>query len=347
MEVFMSDAEDKALRAVITVGDGRGFLIEGRHDKLVVTAAHCLGQIELWTKPAADAEPRVMTNLPPAHSMSYLEERTYRDLLAPLGDKPRVWAECLFVDPIADIALLGPPDGQELSDEYDRYMALIEEREPLAISPPPLREKITLRPFGDADPGVDLGVGSTHARLLSLDNKWFDCVVEHRGGPLWIKEAQIVGGMSGSPILAMDGGVIGLVNINGGGACLMHHLPGWILASLRICGGSLGRRKERKMSEQMREYLDLKNKIKGWFVDNLGRKDDENLDDMVDEIAFAHLKPMSETPNLNEILARWDLSNLPASLAVDLEKLGEMENAIGTEQMMEWEEAQKNERLTR
>jgi hypothetical protein len=38
-------------------------------------------------------------------------------LLSPLGAEPHVWAECLFVDPVADLAVLGPVDGQELYDE--------------------------------------------------------------------------------------------------------------------------------------------------------------------------------------------------------------------------------------
>ena len=83
--------EHEAESAVVTVGDGRGFVIKHRHDRLVVTAAHCL--------------PR----FPPCHGASYLEERTYSELLAPLGDDLAVWAECLFADPIADIAVLGSP----------------------------------------------------------------------------------------------------------------------------------------------------------------------------------------------------------------------------------------------
>jgi hypothetical protein len=34
------------------------------------------------------------------------------------------------------------------------------------------------------------------------------------------------------------------------------------------------------MDEQFREYLALKNKIKGWFVYRLGREDDEDLDNI-------------------------------------------------------------------
>jgi hypothetical protein len=40
------------------------------------------------------------------------------------------------------------------------------------------------------------------------------------------------------------------------------------------------------MDEQICEYLALKNKIKGWFIYGLGREDDEDLDNMVDQIAF-------------------------------------------------------------
>jgi hypothetical protein len=59
---------ESAKRAVITVGDGRGFVVEGNRGKLcVITAAHCL------------------QDLPPAHPGSYLEERTYPNLLGRIG----------------------------------------------------------------------------------------------------------------------------------------------------------------------------------------------------------------------------------------------------------------------
>ena len=59
-------------------------------------------------------------------SRAPLEEQTYRELLAPLGKKPTVWATCLFVDPMADIAVLGKPDNQALSDEADAYDELVD-----------------------------------------------------------------------------------------------------------------------------------------------------------------------------------------------------------------------------
>jgi hypothetical protein len=98
---------------VLRVGGGRGFVVNCRRplgsiERLVVTAAHCL--------------PR---KLPPPHPGRYLEEATYHRLLGPIGGKCTVWAECRFVDPIADIAVLGQPDSQELADEAEAYDALV------------------------------------------------------------------------------------------------------------------------------------------------------------------------------------------------------------------------------
>jgi hypothetical protein len=76
--------------AVITVGGGRGFVV---NDECVITAAHCL------------------PHLPPCCTASYPEERTYAKLLALLGGEPAIPAECRFADPVGDIAVLGAPDG--------------------------------------------------------------------------------------------------------------------------------------------------------------------------------------------------------------------------------------------
>jgi hypothetical protein len=98
--------------SVVRVGDGgRGFTIEQRistaalmpkrsgklrlrrfvEHRLIVTAAHCLPKI------------------PPVQPTFYYE-RTYKSLLGALdGGNKGVWAECLFVDPIGDVAILGSP----------------------------------------------------------------------------------------------------------------------------------------------------------------------------------------------------------------------------------------------
>ena len=100
---------DKAFRAVLRVREGRGFVVASklqRWERLVITARHCL--------------PR----LPPSHTGSYLEGRTNKRLLGPPDAEPTVWAECLFVDPISDLAVLGAPDSQALCKEYEPRRAM-------------------------------------------------------------------------------------------------------------------------------------------------------------------------------------------------------------------------------
>jgi hypothetical protein len=104
--------KSQALNSVVRVGDGRGFVVEGRPlglcHRYIVTAGHCLPFV------------------PPCFGASYLAERTYKKLLARLGEQPSIWCECCFIDPVADIAVLCAPDNQELSVQADGYEALVE-----------------------------------------------------------------------------------------------------------------------------------------------------------------------------------------------------------------------------
>jgi Trypsin-like peptidase domain len=196
---------DEARNAIVKVGGGRGFVVQGERDRLVITAGHCL------------------PDFPTCHSSSHTEERTYKALLGSLGEKPAVWAECLFADPIGDVAVLGPPDDQQPSDEFEAYETLVDAAAKLQIADAPQN-------------------GS--AWLLSLDGRWCRCTVRHSGSILWISNAAdgIVGGMSGSPIVADDGSAIGIVCTSGGGIGvhteggpnprLTHNLPGWLLRQL-------------------------------------------------------------------------------------------------------------------
>jgi len=65
------------------------------------------------------------------------KEAAFDLLLAPLGAEPSVSAECLFADPIGDIAVLGPPDGQELPDLWEAYDRLVESADTLMIADAP------------------------------------------------------------------------------------------------------------------------------------------------------------------------------------------------------------------
>ena len=130
-------------------------------------------------------------------------------------DRASVWTECLFADPIGDLAVLGPPDNQELSEECEMYEALTADVEGFPITDPPKR-----------------GFGW----VLSLGGQWIECMVNHNGGPLWISpNGGIEGGMSGSPILAADGSAIGVISTgsnmppSGPNARLTYNLPGWLL----------------------------------------------------------------------------------------------------------------------
>jgi hypothetical protein len=199
-----------ASQAVLTIGAGRGFVVEGRRGRFIITAAHCL------------------PFFPPCMSFSFNEERTYQSLVGEIGSEPSVWAECLFVDPIADIAVLGTPDDQDLPEQSDEYETL-------------LKKAPAVFPIGQI-PRV------ARAWLLSLDGKWFDCEVGHSGGPLWITKAArgIEGGMSGSPILSDDGIAVGIVVAGGGiergseqaptgggpNPWLAGNLPGWLLSEI-------------------------------------------------------------------------------------------------------------------
>ena len=75
--------------AVLQVGNGRGFVIAVGGLHYVVTAGHCLG------------------TLPEAYAAREYFEATQEDFLGPLGGPRSVWAECVFIDPVADIAVLG------------------------------------------------------------------------------------------------------------------------------------------------------------------------------------------------------------------------------------------------
>ena len=80
---------------------------EKRH--YVATAAHCLRE------------------LPPADAASHPHERAVYNLLARLGEEPSISAEVVFVDSVADIALLTAPDPDALKEhaQYEAYMKLV------------------------------------------------------------------------------------------------------------------------------------------------------------------------------------------------------------------------------
>ena len=208
--------------SVLKVGPGRGFVVEARirakaegasegraryfKRRLILTAAHCL------------------PHLPPAHAAANEVDRTYPQLVQTLdGKRKDVWAECLFVNPVADIAVLGSPDDQMVPDESERYDELAKNVAALKIGSP------------RSGPGW----------VLSLEGRWIRTLTKVLSGlhgtSLLIGPTK--SGMSGSPILNDVGRVVGIVvigteingqlsKLNGPQPILVRDLPRWLVDSL-------------------------------------------------------------------------------------------------------------------
>jgi hypothetical protein len=204
--------------SVVCVGDGRGFVVEAQRGRLIITAAHCL------------------PHLPPPHGASYLEERTYAQLVGALGEEPTVWAVCVFVDPVADLAVLAGLDDQDLWEEAESYAALVDAATPLRLGHLDfVAPKLVL---SDGTTVYGLPKAEADARMLSLDGEWFACRVSSWGDSILISDASrpIESGMSGSPVLSADGKAIGVVCVGDGigwgspaNPYLAGCLPGWLL----------------------------------------------------------------------------------------------------------------------
>jgi hypothetical protein len=147
---------------------------------------------------------------------AYTAEKTYKKLLGQLGTVPSIWAECVFVDPVADVAVLGPPDGQAFKGNVEAaWDEFIEHIEPLEL---------------DAKQ-------PTRGWMLSLGGHWMPCTIQIRNyGNLVVKDliGDIEGGMSGSPILSDKGRVVGVVTIGSGWSepHLPSALPQWLARQL-------------------------------------------------------------------------------------------------------------------
>ena len=218
-----NSATHPARQAVVKVGDGRGFVMEipnpfrGHHGtrRVIVTVGRCL--------------PNFPHPFPSSH-----EQKTFQSLLGSLTDTaPSIAAECIFVDPITDMVVLGAPNKEKLSYDWKNFQILTQNAKTLFLGNFPQKEKVE------------------RGWLLSLDGQWRPCKVTAfvyglARPSFYITEAAggISGEMSGSPILLDDGKAIGALsttlNNSEGTVCkhtiesrpqpsLKHCLPAWLL----------------------------------------------------------------------------------------------------------------------
>ncbi len=186
----------KAEDFLLKVGEGRGFVVaDARHEELpplVITAAHCIQE------------------MPAAHPWRYHDEETFL-LLGPLSGEVGVYATVLFYDPIADVAVLGQPDVQMLSEHAEAYEQLLQSYTPLAVTVPQER---------GAGVVYDLKAEPRAVEYKCLQGFWKSPWLQVEGFPF-------EGGMSGSPILDTQGRALALVSAGDDMAspCLMAAIP--------------------------------------------------------------------------------------------------------------------------
>ena len=151
--------------------------------------------------------------------MSYTHERTFPKLIGPLGRKRgRLPCECMFVDPIADVAVLGAPEVGEA--QWDAYYELIEASGALQL------EVLN----DDAE---------TDVWIPALTEDWVSCLARLYPRALVLKNLpsrSIAPGMSGSPIVTAAGAAVGVISISSGGptyaVSLQQSLPAWMVRGL-------------------------------------------------------------------------------------------------------------------
>ena len=131
------------------------------------------------------------------------QDRTYRDFLGPLWWPP--WmsgAECVFANPVADLAVLARPDSQELSDRADAYDHLIEAATPFTVGRLPKSSA-----GGAACPAIRRPATHGCCRSTASGSRAGSQALAR---VLWVEAAAqpIKGGMSGSPVILPDGGAV-------------------------------------------------------------------------------------------------------------------------------------------
>ncbi|TBB88077.1 serine protease family protein [Rhizobium ruizarguesonis] len=191
-----------AKEAVVRVGYGRGFVAKTVHSPVIITCAHCL------------------PNMPPSvGGIMMTEEKTYPRLVGALGDEPSITVECLFADPVADVAVLGEPDWDILWKEAEAYHAFVEDRKGLPLA---LEQNAAFT-------GVQQRMGA----WLTLEDRWVHCGLAVTARSVLTSE-RAKAGMSGSPIIldTVRRTVVGVVSSTEFHPRLAAALPAWLSRQL-------------------------------------------------------------------------------------------------------------------
>jgi hypothetical protein len=95
---------------MVTVGQGRGFVVDGRYGRLVITAGACV--------------PEAVSN----------GEVTYPDLLGSSQGARRVPARCVFFDSVSGVAVFDCPPYEDSSAAQSEYRSLMDTTTALSIA---------------------------------------------------------------------------------------------------------------------------------------------------------------------------------------------------------------------
>jgi len=190
--------------ALIAAGTGHGFVVQGVHDRFVITAARCL------------------PDLAPPNTGRFDRKSCYPALLGAPGGQKCVAAACGFADPISDIAVLGLPNGIESPEEFDQFLKLTDTATPLSIAEP-----------------TPIGL----VWIPSPNGAWFSYVaISIRGEDLLISVEQSFVAMTGAPIVSDNGTVVGVLCAELWRKChsaLVGSIPGRLLRILGLATPSI------------------------------------------------------------------------------------------------------------
>jgi hypothetical protein len=211
--VLRDAAALNAKRAVVRVGNGRGFIVSaGEYDRYVITAAHCVP----------------FDQLPLAHLANDATNLTFENIIGQLdAERQTICGELCVFNLCDDLAVFSAPDNQELSGEcelFEQFTAAA-----MIIGYPPAM----VESYKWAD------VAGAAAWVLSLVGEWQECKLHNGGRFLTLdKNATIDGGMSGSPIINEHGAAVGVISTGSSGfgdnvnSVLTDCLPPWLLRKL-------------------------------------------------------------------------------------------------------------------